>query len=154
MAKPQKTKPVKKAIKNPHLTVNGLLGAISYWGSAARLIILTILILFAFLLNISEAATASHFDMEIILLIYGLATVFVLDVGYVMAARALPLNKRFDRWVVSLSGLIVAGFFIVPSLIIVSTYSLRMRALCILVALLVVSVRILLGLILSTRKRK
>lgn len=154
MATKQTKKTTKSSTKKPHLTVHGLLGAISYWGSTARLIILTVLVLFAFFLNVSIATTAAHFDSEIIYLIYALATVFILDVGYVMAARALPLSPVFDRWVVSISGLIVAGFFVIPSLITVSTYSLRMKALCILVVLLIISVRILLGLVLSTKKRK
>lgn len=152
MANNQSKKTKNTSVKPARLTAHGLLGSLSYWGSAARLLLTGILVGFAFLLNISGGLEASRFDLEIIFLLYGVGVLFVLDVGYVMTARALPLNKVFDRWVVMMSDLLVASFFVIPSLVVTSMHAARMRVLCLVAVLLLLSLRILLGLVLSTRK--
>lgn len=135
------------------LTAHGLLGSLSYWGSTARLILVTVFVVFAYALNVSGAAGWQEVDAETMTAVYAFATLFVLDVGYVIAARALPMHPRFDRWFVILSDLVVAGFFVTPSLVSVGTYGERLKLVSFVVVLLVVAVRILLGLLMSKRKR-
>lgn len=136
----------------PKLTVHGLLGALSYWGTAARFLLVSVIIVFAFLLNISGGSSTSYIDTEIILLVYGLATLVILDGGYVTAARALPLSPVVDRWVVMMSDLALAALFVAPSLIISGADGNRIRVVSLLGVLLVVSMRLLLGLLFSKRK--
>lgn len=145
---------VKKPIKQQPkpLTVHGLLGSLSYWGTAARMVLMTVLLGCAYLLNISVQTTWQAVDLETMMLIYGLGTIVVLDAGYVMAARALKLNAVFDRWVVMMSGLLIAAFFVIPSLFFVDVNALRLRVLSLVFTLLIVSIRILLGFILAKRK--
>ncbi|HMR72558.1 MAG TPA: hypothetical protein PKD68_00965 [Candidatus Saccharibacteria bacterium] len=143
--------PTKKKQPEP-LSVHGLLGSLSYWGTAARMVLMVVLLGCAYLLNISVQTTWQAVDMETMLLIYGLGTIVVLDTGYVMAARALKLNAVFDRWAVMLSDLLVAAFFVVPSLFLVDVHATKLRILSLIFALLIVSIRILLGFILTKRK--
>lgn len=144
-------KPAAKKQLKP-LTVHGLLGSLSYWGTAARMVLMAVLLGCAYLLNISVQTTWQAVDLETMMLIYGLGTIVVLDAGYVMAARALKLNAVFDRWVVMMSGLLIAAFFVIPSLFLVDVNALRLRVLSLIFALLIVSIRILLGFILAKRK--
>lgn len=144
-------KPAAKKQLKP-LTVHGLLGSLSYWGTAARMVLMAVLLGCAYLLNISVQTTWQAVDLETMMLIYGLGTIVVLDAGYVMAARALKLNAVFDRWVVMMSGLLIAAFFVIPSLFFVDVNALRLRVLSLIFALLIVSIRILLGFILAKRK--
>ncbi len=143
----QKTSQKKKA-----LTAHGLLGALSYWGTAARLVLVSTLVIFAYALNISYDSSWQFVDSETLFLIYGLATILVLDAGYVMAARMEPVNEVLDRWVVMLSDLVVASFFVIPSLFYVSSNSNILRVMSLFVALLILAVRILVGLLFAKRK--
>ncbi len=135
-----------------HLTAHGLLGSLSYWGTAARFVLVTVLLASAYLLNVSFVTDWRAVDIETILLIYGLGTIIVLDAGYVMAARALKLHPVFDRWVVMMSDLLIAAFFVIPSFFLVGNYSMQLRVLSLIVALLIVSIRILVGLLFAKRK--
>jgi len=137
---------------SPKLTAHGLLGAVSYWGTAARFLLVGTLIVFAFILNLTGDSTATYIDTEILFLIYGLATLFMLDIGYVTAARSLPLSKVFDRWVVMMSDIVLAAFFVVPSVIQITADGNKVRVISLVAALLVVSIRILVGLLFAKRK--
>lgn len=136
----------------PKLTAHKLLGSISYWGTFARFLLVGILIAFAFVLNLSGDSSASYIDTEIYFLIYGFMTLLILDIGYVTAARALPLNKVVDRWVVMMSDLLLAALFVAPSLVIMTADTNKLRIISLLAALLVVSMRILVGLLFTKRK--
>lgn len=134
------------------LTAHGLLGSLSYWGTSARFLLVGILIVFASVLNLSGDSSASYVDTEIYFLIYGLSTLLLLDLGYVTAARALPLSKVADRWVVMMGDLALAAFFVVPSLVVLTTNANRLRIVSLVGALFVMSVRILIGLLFAKRK--
>ena len=136
----------------PKLTVHGLLGSISYWGTTARFILVSILIVFAFVVNLARDSSASFIDSEIMFLIFGLGTLLLLDLGYVVAARNLPLSKVLDRWVVMMSDLALAAFFVVPSLVQISADGNKVRVVSLIVALLIISVRVLVGLLFAKRK--
>ena len=134
------------------LTVHGLLGSISYWGTFARFLLVGTLIVFAFFLNLSGDSTTSYVDTEVLFLIYGLSTLLLLDLGYVTAARGLPLSKVGDRWAVMLCDIALAAFFVVPSIVQIGTDGNRVRIISLIAALLAVSVRILIGLLFAKRK--
>lgn len=142
----------KIATKKAPLTVHGLLGSLSYWGTTARVLVVGVLILAAFALNLTMATDAISFDAEVIFLIFGLGTLLMLDLGYVVAARTLPLNAIADRWIVMMSDLALAAFFIVPSLIQVQVTSNKLRIVGLVLALLILAIRVLLGLLFSKRK--
>lgn len=143
--KSKKKKPTK-------LTVHGLLGSLSYWGTTARFMLVGVLIVFAFLLNLVGDNTSQYIDSEILFLIFGLSTLLLLDLGYVVAARALLLNKTADRWAVMLSDLALAAFFVVPSFVQIGSAGNRLRIVGLVAALFILSIRILVGLLFAKRK--
>ena len=144
---------VKKSKKQAEkLTAFGLLGSISYWGTAARLMFVGVFIAFAFLLNLTGDSSAQYIDSEIMFLIFGLTTLMVFDLGYVVAARNLPLNDMADRWMLMMGDLFISAFFVVPSLFQLSSDANMLRVVSLLVALFLVSVRILVGFLFSKRK--
>lgn len=138
--------------KKQKLTAHGLLGSLSYWGSAARFLLVGILIVFAFLINLSGDSSAQYVDTEIMFLIFGLGTLLLLDLGYVTAARALPLNRQGDRWMVMLSDLGIGAFFILPSLIQLNVDGNKLRAISLLAVLFLLTLRSLVGLLFAKRK--
>lgn len=143
---------IKKVESKPRLTAHELLGSISYWGTAARLVLVGVLLAVIYFVNISVVTTWQAVDLETMLFIYGLGTIVVLDAGYVMTAKALKLNKTVDRWVLTLSDLVIAGFFIAPSIISVGSYTTQLRVIMLVVALFIVSIRILVGLLFARKK--
>lgn len=134
------------------LTAHGLLGSVSYWGTAARFLLVSVIIVFAFFMNLSGDSSTNYVDTEILFLVFGLATLVLLDGGYVTAARALPLSPVIDRWVVMMSDLALAAFFVVPSLIIMGSSGNKIRVISFIGALLVMSIRMLVGLLFAKRK--
>ncbi len=134
------------------LSAWGLVGALSYWGTAARMVVLLVLLGSAYFLNIAVQTDWRAVDVETLVLIYGMSTLFVLDAGYIIAARALSLKPRLDRWVVITSDILLASFFVVPSFFIVGIPSDKLRPLSLFVALLIVSIRLLMGLLFTKRK--
>lgn len=143
-------KTVKKSQSSQKLTLHGLLGSLSYWGSATRILLVSILVMFAFVLNVTvtSAASSAFVNQEVLVLLYSIAVLFVADTAYVMVARAMPLNKKADRWMVMLTDIILASFFVIPSFFYVGeAYSTMLRVISPAIMLLVLSVRILLGLL-------
>lgn len=143
----------KTATKQP-LTAHGLLGSLSYWGTAARMVLVGLFVVFAYLVNVSVGTGGSQYvDGETMIMIYGLTTLIILDAGYVMVARSLTLNSRVDRWLLLLADLAVASFFVIPSFVDLGNYSTRMRLVSLIVVLLILAVRSLLGLLYTKRKQ-
>lgn len=136
------------------LTVHGLLGSLSYWGTTARFMLVSVFIVFAFILNLTGDNSASYIDSEIMFFIVGLTTLLALDLGYTVAARGLPLNRKADRWAVMISDSVLAGFFVAPSMLhYIGGNGDKVRIAAILLALLVVALRVLVGLLFTKRKR-
>ena len=140
----------KKATKQPRLTLHQLLGAMSFWGSATRLLLLAFLVLVIFALRITNLDTTLTWEAQVV--IYVLGSFALLDVGYVMLARAFPLKKRVDIFCLLVLEILMAATYILPHLV-------SVRALgwfsnwFILIVLLALGVRGLLGLLFSTKKR-
>lgn len=143
--------------KKEPLTLHGLLGALSYWGTTARFLLVSMLVLIAFVLNISFIDVSSPYYVvsETQVLVYALAILMLTDLLYVMVARSKPLDPKLDRWVVIIADIVIASCFIVPSFVsVAAVHSTGMRVLSPVVALLVVGIRILLGLLYSKKEGK
>lgn len=146
-----KTTKKSKTSKN-QLTLHGLVGSLSYWGSAARLMLVGMLVLIAFALNVTVISSSDFVNQEVLVLLYSLGILFVMDSAYVMIARSAPLNDRADRWVIMLADLLIASFFVIPSFFYVGdVYSTTLRIISPVIMLMILSVRVLLGLLFSKR---
>ncbi len=142
----------KNVTKHP-LTLHQLLGALSYWGTAVRLMTVGLLMLMAYLMNITFNTTASYIDSETIALIYALGTFFVFDFCYVLIARAQPIHhKTADRTSILLLDFILLLFYLVPSLVVTNVSMTVFRYGILVLALLALAIRMLLGFLYSTKK--
>ncbi|NCU30287.1 hypothetical protein EOM57_00625 [Candidatus Saccharibacteria bacterium] len=138
-------------------TLHGLLGSISYWGTATRFLLVSMLVFIAFVLNISLIDVSSPYYVigEAQVLIYALGILILTDLLYVMVARSKPLDQKLDRWVVILADIVIASCFIVPSFVsVAAVHATGLRVLSPIVALLVVGIRVLLGLLYSKKEGK
>lgn len=135
----------------PQLTLHGLLGAISFWGTSVRLLLMTFL---------AGAVLAAHviempgsYETEIQAFIYIVGSFFLLDAGYVMIARALPLKKSFDMAVLLIVDLIIGLGYITPNFAHMPEIAWSARW-TILIVLFVLSIRALIGLLHPTTKKR
>lgn len=145
----------KKKTKTPTLTLHGLLGALSYWGTAARLLLIAFISLVVFLIALSEArGSVAAFSGEVIVLIYVLSSALLLDFGYVMVARVLPLRRMLDVASLMIADLTVLSFYAVPKVAVTTALSpVNPVGVVLLFALLVLSLRLLSGFLFSTKRK-
>jgi uncharacterized membrane protein len=136
--------------KQPRLTLHYLLGALSYWGTSVRVLLMAFLA--AAVLTAHLIADPSSYDVSLRAFIYIVGSFFLLDAGYVMLARAMPGKKSTDMTALLLTEValgvayIVPNFAVVPGLTWLSNWAL-------LIAIFVLSIRALLGfLFANTRK--
>lgn len=141
---------VKKTTKQPRLSLHQLLGAISFWGSATRLLLVTFLVAVIFVLRITNLDTTLTWESQVI--IYVLGSFALLDIGYVMLARAFPLKKSADITALALIEIFMAATYILPHVMSVSSLAWISNWL-ILIALLALAMRGLLGMLFTTKKR-
>ncbi len=141
------------AKKKSPLTLHGLLVALSYWGTSVRLFIVTFVTCAVFAIALSETSgRPSAVSGEVITLIYLLASVFVLDFGYVMAARALPMQRALDVMSLVAADLILLGLYVVPKVTVTTTVNLvNPVGIVILIAILVLALRLLVGFLFSPK---
>lgn len=144
----------KKSRKQP-LTLHGLLGALSFWGTATRTMLFGVLWLAVAVVALSEATSAVWFDTEIMTAIYVLASYVLLDIGYVSIARAYPLMKQFDVLALIAAEVLLAALYIVPKVVVSQSVVLRADPLifAFFVPVIVLSLRILVGLLVSPVRR-
>lgn len=143
--------------RSESITLHGLLGAVSYWGTATRFMLVSILVFVAFLANVAfvDVSSANYIIGEVQILIYALIILVTTDLLYVLVARSLPLEPKFDRWALIAADVVIASCFIAPSfLTIASAHSTGLRVMSPIVALLVVGMRILVGLLYSKKENK
>ena len=146
---------MKKQNKKSSLTLHGLLGALSFWGTATRLFLFAILAVVVTIVALSETVTPSQFDNEIMITVYVLAIFAVLDVGYVMIARIYPLQKQFlDIASLVVGDVLLAALYIVPKVIVSQSVILRNDPLilAIFVPIIILSLRMLVGMLTSQRR--
>lgn len=145
----------KKKTKNSPLTLHGLLGALSYWGTATRFFLATFVSLVVFWIALSETnGTPAAFSVEAIVLIYALGSLFLLDVGYVIAARALPLRRTLDVMSLVVADLTILCFYAMPKVTVAATTPLANPVSVVLIfAVLVLALRLLSGFLFSTKRK-
>lgn len=132
------------------LTLHYLFGALSFWGTSVRVLLMAFLAGAVFLAQVIE--NPGTYASELQSFIYVVGSFFVLDAGYVTIARSQPLSKVADMTVLLLAdaalalAYIVPNFVHMPGLVWISRWS-------ILSVLFILSVRTLLGL-LAAHSRK
>lgn len=127
------------------LTLHGLLGALSYWGTGARLFLMTVIAATVYALNVMFDPTASFVTSETMMLFYTLGAIFVMDFCFVLIARARPFRRRFDQLYIVIADVFITGLYVAPSLFIMSDRFGLLRYGALLFALFVIASRYLVG---------
>lgn len=140
--------------KAESLTLHQLLTALSFWGTAVRLFLFTIIASLGFVSALSELTAGGRAEEQIMILIYVLGSYLVFDFGYVLTARAYPLSKLLDKLVITVVGLGMASLYVIPKIVVSSAIKPIVDPLIYVffLALAVLATRIMLGLLFSTRK--
>lgn len=143
------------AKKKTSLTLHGLLVALSYWGTATRLFLAAFVSVVVFMIALSETnGSASAVSAEAIILIYVLGSILVLDAGYVIAARALPLKRFLDITSLAVADLAILCFYVIPKVTVTTTAPLvNPVGIVLLFAVLVLALRLLTGFLFSTKRK-
>lgn len=141
------------AQKKSSLTLHGLLVALSYWGTSVRVFLAAFVSLAVFAIALSETTgSVSAVSGEAIILIYVLASILVLDFGYVMIARALPTRRALDVMSLILADLALLGLYAVPKIAVVSTAAPQNPVgVVMLIAVLILALRLLIGFLFSPK---
>ena len=127
------------------LTLHGLLGAVSYWGTGARIFLLTVIASLVFALNLMFNQSTDFVSSEIMMLVYTLGTLFVLDFCYVILARARPLNRRIDQLSLISTEFMLVLLYITPTVFIMPSNFEVLRYGALLLAFFVLACRYLIG---------
>jgi uncharacterized membrane protein len=98
-------------------------------------------------------ATPGTYESELQAFIYIVGSFALLDVGYVMIARAMPLKKSLDMTVLLLVDAAIGLAYVVPNFAQVPGFTMLARW-TILTVLLVLSIRALCGLLLVDPKKR
>lgn len=139
--------------KTSALTLHQLLGAISFWGTAARALLFGFIALMVFGFELSETAGAA-LDSQAMTLIYVLASFVLLDFGYVMVARAYQLQKALDLLVLCAADIFLALLYVLPRLVVNPDVRLVTDPLMyvVFVPIVVLSLRTLIGLLMGGKR--
>lgn len=139
--------------KRQSLTLHQLIIAISFWGTAVRALLFAFIAAAVFVAALSEAATATAVDNQILTLIYVLGCYLLLDFGYVMVARVYRLRRLFDVPLLLLADAFLALLYVAPKLIVDSRFDGTVDPLtfAVFVPILVIAVRMLIGLLFGKR---
>lgn len=112
----------------------------------------------AFAFSLSEAGTNAEVDNQIMLLIYVLGSFLLLDFGYTLVARAYPLVRWLDVFVLVVLDALVALLYIVPKVVVANVAAIRVDPLVYVffVAVGAIGMRLLIGLLYTggTTKKK
>lgn len=137
--------------KQPRLTLHYLLATLSFWGSSVRLLLITFLVGVIYVLKLMYADSSVEWETKVT--IYILGSFALLDIGYVMLAKALPLKRRVDTACLLLVEALLAVIYIVPNLVEAPGLS-WFSNWTILIVLLTVAIRALLGLLFASPKKR
>lgn len=141
------------AQKKSSLTLHSLLVALSYWGTSVRVFLAAFVSLAVFAIALSETTgSVSAVSSEAIILIYVLASILVLDFGYVMIARALPMQRVLDVMSLIFADLALLGLYAVPKIAVVAASTLvNPVGIVMLIAVLILALRLLIGYLFSPK---
>lgn len=144
----------KKTSKNTPLTLHGLLVALSYWGTSVRISLAAFVAVAVFAIALSETnGSTGAVSVEIITLIYALGSILLLDFGYVIIARALPLRRVLDVMSLLVADLCLLGIYAGPKLVVTTATTLvNPVGVALLIAILVLALRLLMGFLFSAKR--
>ena len=144
-----------KKTQKQSLTLHGLLVALSFWGTAVRALLFSFLAAAVFIVALTETASASGIDNEVMTLIYVMGSFLLLDFGYVMIARAYPLQRGLDVLALLVADIILTLLYVAPKLVVSSDVSLSVDPLIyvIFIPIVALGMRMLLGILFGGRQR-
>lgn len=141
-----------KTTAPPHLQLHILLGALSYYGTAVRILLIGFVLFLANILTVVDSTSSIAWATYGAQFIYIMSSLLLLDAGYVTIARVLPIaTETIDRacFLVLLAALgfmvVLPYFAAVPSSVMVSIKWVF------LVTLFVLALRLVLGLFFGHR---
>lgn len=137
--------------KQPRLTLHYLLGATSFWGTSVRLLLMAFLGAAVFTARV--IVMPETYASEVQAFIYIVGSFALLDAGYVMLARAMPLKRSLDMTVLLLADAAIAIIYVVPNFVYIPGFVLLGRW-TVLIVIFVLSIRALLGLLLANTKKR
>lgn len=142
------------AKKKAPLTLHSLLVALSYWGTSVRLFLVAFVSLAVFAIALSETdGSTGAVTGEIITLIYVLGSILLLDLGYVIIARGLPLQRVLDVMSLVVVDLGLLAIYAGPKLVVTTAVTLvNPVGIVMLIAILVLALRLLMGFLFSTKR--
>lgn len=142
------------AKKKAPLTLHSLLVALSYWGTSVRLFLVAFVSLAVFVIALSETdGSTGAVTGEIITLIYVLGSILLLDLGYVIIARGLPLQRVLDVMSLVVVDLGLLAIYAGPKLVVTTAVTLvNPVGIVMLIAILVLALRLLMGFLFSTKR--
>jgi hypothetical protein len=145
----------KKPAQKPSLTLHSLLGALTFWGTATRALLFSFLGAVTFIIALSEATSYTAVDNEVMTLIYVLCSFVLLDFGYVLIVRSYLLPKALDVLALVVADAVVALLYIVPKIVVTSetTQGVNPLIYIIFIPIVVLSIRMLLGMLFGKRPR-
>lgn len=141
------------AKKKQSLTLHQLLSSLSFWGTATRGMLFGFLAIMTFLIALSEVSTSLAADNQFMILVYVLASFLLLDIGYVMIARAYRVASRLDVTALAVAEALMALVYIVPKVVVNASTTVTIDPLTyvIFVPLVVLALRLLVGLLIGKR---
>lgn len=144
----------KASSKKSTLTLHGLLGALSLWGTAARGFLFGFLALAVFVTALSETTSDVGIDIEVMVLVYVLGSFLLLDLGYVLISRAYLLQGTLDRLALYIADIFLATLYFVPNLVVSSRIQLTVDPLMfvVFVPIVVLSLRMLVGMLFGSKR--
>jgi len=143
MAKSKKT-------KQPSLALHNLFGAVSYWGTTVRTLLLAFLAGAIFAARVISAPDSYAHELQVFVYIVG--SFFALDTGYVMIARAMPFKAATDATLLILADLLIGASYVVSSFAAAPMLS-SIATWAIIIVVFVLSIRALAGLLVANPKR-
>lgn len=133
------------------LTLHQLIVALSFWGSSVRLLLVAFLVASIFIIRLMYLDTTFAWESQVV--IYVLGSFVLLDVGYVLLARALALNHRWDVVCLLAIEVLLAANYVLPNIAHAPALA-WFSNWTFLIVILVIAVRGLLGLLFTSPKKR
>lgn len=145
----------KTSPKKSPLTLHGLLGALSFWGTATRTFLFSFLAIAVLLVALTETNGAPAADTQIMTFIYVIGCFVLLDFGYVLISRVYLLPKTLDVLALIAADIMVGLLYIVPKVVVDSGIAVKTDPLiyALFIPLVVLAIRSLLGMLFGGRQR-
>lgn len=96
------------------LTLHELITTLSFWGSSVRILLVAFLVTALFVLRLTYLNTTVAWESQVAVYIIG--SFALLDLGYVLLARALTLKRRLDIVSLLLLEALLAATYVVPNI--------------------------------------